>query len=126
MATTMTPLQPAPGTEAAAQTAAFAIFGSDIPPIDPQDYSGSWRTTLHVIAEEWVGEGRVLRHAARTATVINELVAIERLFGAGSPETAEVGVRLRPLLDRCRQFGITADDLHRCGAQLPRAGVTAA
>lgn len=38
MATTMTPLQP--GTEAAA-ACAFAIFGSDIPPIDPEDYNGS-------------------------------------------------------------------------------------
>jgi hypothetical protein len=118
MATTLTPLQP--GTEAAAQAAAFAIFGSDLPPILAEEYAGSWRTTLHVIAEEWVGEGRVLRHTARTATVINELVATERLFGTDSPETAEVGARLRPLIDRCPQFGITADDLFRCGAQLPR------
>ncbi|AXU16809.1 hypothetical protein [Streptomyces clavuligerus] len=66
MATTITPLQP--GTEAAAQALADFIFGSDIPPIAPDDYDGSWRTTLHVIAEEWVGEGRVHRHAARTAT----------------------------------------------------------
>lgn len=60
MATTMTPLQP--GTEAAAQAAAFAIFGSDIPPIGPEDCCGSWCTTLHVIAEEWVGEGRFETH----------------------------------------------------------------
>ncbi|WP_225994278.1 hypothetical protein [Streptomyces sp. SS1-1] len=70
MATTMTPLQPS--MEATAQAAAFAIFGSDIPPIRTEDYSGSWRTTLHVIAEEWVGEGRLEQHAARTATALNE------------------------------------------------------
>ncbi|MFE0489176.1 hypothetical protein [Streptomyces griseoaurantiacus] len=69
MATTMTPLQP--DTEAAAQAAAFAIFGSDIPPIGPEDYNGSWRTALHAIAEEWVGEGRFEQHAARTATAPN-------------------------------------------------------
>ncbi|MEV0981951.1 hypothetical protein [Streptomyces sp. NPDC049915] len=51
MATTMTPLQP--GTQAAAQACAFAIFGSDIPPIEPEDCKGSWRTTLHVIAQEF-------------------------------------------------------------------------
>ncbi|MFD8937905.1 hypothetical protein ACFV0R_22100 [Streptomyces sp. NPDC059578] len=118
MATTITPLQP--GTEAAAQAAAFAIFGSDLPPVGPEECDGSWRTTLHVIAEEWVDEGRVLRHAARTATVINELIATRNLFGERSPETAEVASRLRPLLDQCHRFGITADDLHRRGAQLPR------
>ncbi|WP_331740988.1 hypothetical protein OG968_35530 (plasmid) [Streptomyces althioticus] len=89
MATTMTPLQP--GTEAAAQACAFAIFGSDIPPIDPDDYDGSWRTTLHVIAEEWVGEGRFERHAARTATAINDLLNTQRLFGEGSPEARAAG-----------------------------------
>ncbi|WP_237522902.1 hypothetical protein [Streptomyces sp. SID1328] len=68
MAITMTPLQP--GTEAAAQAAAFDIFGSDIPPIGPENYNGSWRTALHVIAEEWVGEGRVEQHAARTAAAL--------------------------------------------------------
>ncbi|MEW1551882.1 hypothetical protein [Streptomyces tsukubensis] len=117
MATTITPLQP--GTEAAAQACMFAIFGSDFPPVLAEEYDGSWRTTLHVIAEEWVGEGRVHRHAARTATAVNELVATENLFGTGSPETAEVGARLRPLLARCWHFGISADDLRRYGAQLP-------
>ncbi|MFI5945560.1 hypothetical protein ACIBCB_35685 [Streptomyces uncialis] len=117
MATTITPLQP--GTEAAAQECAFAIFGSDIPPFGPEDYRGSWRTALHVIGEEWVGEGRFERHTVRTATVINELVATERLFGAGSPEAAEVVARLRPLIDRCRHFGITTADLRRRGAQFP-------
>ncbi|MEV7282666.1 hypothetical protein [Streptomyces sp. NPDC093111] len=117
MATTMTPLQP--GTEAAAQAAAFAIFGSDIPPIDPEDYDGSWRTTLHVIAEEWVGEGRFVRHAARTATALNELFAMQRLYGVGSPEALAEGTRLQPLIDRCRHFGITTADLRRHGAQFP-------
>ncbi|MFB1044417.1 hypothetical protein [Streptomyces chrestomyceticus] len=117
MATTMTPLQP--GTEAAAQAAAFAIFGSDIPPVDPEDYQGSWRTALHVIAEEWVGEGRCARHAARTATVINELLATQELFGVGSPEACACGTRLQPLIDRCRVFGISTDDLRRHGARLP-------
>ena len=117
MATTMTPLQP--GTEAAAQAAAFAIFGSDIPPIGPEDYDGSWRTALHVIAEEWVGEGRFERPAARTATVLNELVATKKLFGVGSPEALAVGTRLQPLIARCRHFGITTADLRRHGAQFP-------
>ncbi|MEU3050111.1 hypothetical protein ABZ705_26990 [Streptomyces sp. NPDC006984] len=117
MATTMPPLQP--GTEAAAQTAAFAIFGTDIPPIDPDDYDGSWRTTLHVIAEEWVGEGRFARHAARTATAINELSAMQKRFGVGSPEALTEGVRLQPLIDWCRHFGITTADLRRHGAQFP-------
>lgn len=117
MATTRTPLQP--GTEAAAQAAAFAIFGSDIPPIDPKDYDGSWRTTLHVIAEEWVGEGRFVRHAARTATALNELFAMQRLYGVGSPEALAEGTRLQPLIDRCRHFGITNADLRRHGAQFP-------
>ncbi|MGC4918594.1 hypothetical protein [Streptomyces albogriseolus] len=116
MATTMTPLQP--GTEAAAQACAFAIFGSDIPPIDPDDYDGSWRTTLHVIAEEWVGEGRVERHAARTATAINDLLNTQRLFGEGSPEARAAGAALKPLIDKCRIYGITTDDLRRHGAQL--------
>ncbi|MEU4800189.1 hypothetical protein [Streptomyces sp. NPDC023327] len=115
MATTMT-LQP--GTEAAAKAAAFAIFGSDIPPIDPDDYDGSWRTTLHVIAEEWVGEGRVERHAARTATAINDLLNTEKLFGEGSPEARTAGAALKPLIDKCRIYGITTDDLRRHGAQL--------
>ncbi|MFF7190256.1 hypothetical protein ACFZAR_34645 [Streptomyces sp. NPDC008222] len=84
MATTMPPLQP--GTEAAAQAAAFVIFGSDIPPIGPEDYSDSWRTALHVIAEEWAGEGRFEQHAARTATALNELFTTQNLFGVGSPE----------------------------------------
>ncbi|MFF8960802.1 hypothetical protein [Streptomyces sp. NPDC014894] len=119
MATTLTPLQP--GTEAAAQACMFAIFGSDLPPIGPEEYDGSWRTTLHVIAEEWAGEGRVHRHAARTATTVNEFVATENLFGPGSPETAEVGARLRPLLERCRHFGISADHLRRYGAQFPES-----
>ncbi|MEW1551913.1 hypothetical protein [Streptomyces tsukubensis] len=119
MATTITPLQP--GTEAAAQACVFAIFGSDLPPVLAEEYGGSWRTTLHVIAEEWVGEGRVHRHAARTATVINELAATGRLFGTCSPETAEVATRLRPLLERCRHFGITTDDLRRRGAQFPES-----
>ncbi|MEU2873023.1 hypothetical protein ABZ769_28130 [Streptomyces olivoreticuli] len=117
MATTMTPLQP--GTEAAAQACAFAIFGSDIPPIDPVDYRGSWRTTLPVIAEEWVGEGRFERHAARTAAAINELFATQKLFGVGSPEALADGTKLQPLIDRCRHFGITTADLRQHGAQLP-------
>ncbi|MEW2497545.1 hypothetical protein AB0942_29020 [Streptomyces nodosus] len=116
MATTMTPLQP--GTEAAAQAAAFAIFGSDIPPISPEDNGGSWRTTLHVIAEEWEGEGRVERHAARTAAAINELLDIEARFGVGSPEALTAGTALKPLIDRCRHFGITTADLRQHGAQL--------
>ncbi|CQR59401.1 hypothetical protein [Streptomyces leeuwenhoekii] len=116
MATTMTPLQP--GTEAAAQAAAFAIFGSDIPPIDPDDYNGSWRTTLRVIAEGWVGEGRVERHAARTAAAINDLLNTEKLFGQGSPEARAAGTALKPLIDKCRIYGITSDDLRRHGAQL--------
>ncbi|MGV9342863.1 hypothetical protein [Streptomyces sp. NPDC003688] len=116
MATTMTPLQP--GTEAAAQAAAFAIFGSDIPPVGPEHYSGSWRTTLHVIAEEWVGEGRCERHAARTATAVNELLAIQEQYGVGSPQALTAGTALKPLIDRCRQFGITTADLRRHGAQL--------
>ncbi|WP_051874676.1 hypothetical protein [Streptomyces exfoliatus] len=117
MATTMTPLQP--GTEAAAQATAFAIFGSDIPLIDPDDYSGSWRTTLHVITEEWVGEGRFEQHAARTATALNELFATQRRFGVGSPEALADGTRLQPLIDRCRHFGITPADLRRHGVQFP-------
>ncbi|MGW2952775.1 hypothetical protein [Streptomyces eurythermus] len=117
MATTMTPLQP--GTEAAAQAAAFAIFGSDIPPVDPDDYDGSWRTTLHVIAEEWVGEGRFERHAVRTATALNELFATQRRYGVGSPEERAAATGLQPLIDRCRHFGITAADLRRAGAQFP-------
>ncbi|MFE7515001.1 hypothetical protein ACFU8I_27780 [Streptomyces sp. NPDC057540] len=116
MATTMTPLQP--GTEATAQACAFAIFGTDIPPIDPEDYGGSWRTTLHVIAEEWVGEGRFERHAARTATALNELFATQKRCGVGSPEALAEGTRLQPLIDRCRHFGITTADLRRHGAQL--------
>ncbi|WP_445282628.1 hypothetical protein [Streptomyces sp. DSM 118148] len=119
MATTMTPLQP--GTEAAAQAAAFAIFGSDIPPIGPEDYSGSWRTALHVIAEEWVGEGRVERHAARTATALNELLATKERYGVGSPETRADSDRLQPLIDRCRHFGITIADLVRHGARFPES-----
>ena len=119
MATTMTPLQP--GTEAAAQAAAFAIFGSDIPPIGPEDYSGSWRTTLHVIAEEWVGEGRFEQHAARTATALNELFATQKLYGVGSPETRADSDRLQPLIDRCRHFGITTADLIRHGARFPES-----
>ncbi|MET8724113.1 hypothetical protein [Streptomyces misionensis] len=117
MATTMTPLQP--GTEATAQAAAFAIFGSDIPPIDPEDYDGSWRTTLHVIAEEWVGEGRFERHAARTAAALNALFATQKRYGVGSPETRADSDRLQPLIDRCRHFGITTADLIRHGAQFP-------
>lgn len=116
MATTMTQLQP--GTEAAAQACAFAIFGSDIPPIDPEDYRGSWRTTLHVIAEEWEGEGRVERHAARTAVAINALMAVQQRHGLTSAEAHAAGTTLKPLIDRCRQFGITTDDLRRHGAQL--------
>ncbi|MFF8513232.1 hypothetical protein ACF064_34770 [Streptomyces sp. NPDC015492] len=116
MATTMTPLQP--GTETTAQAAAFAIFGSDLPPIDPEDCDGSWRTTLHVIAEEWVGEGRFVRHAARTATALNELFAMQGMFGVGSPEALTAGTTLQPLIDKCRHFGITTDDLRRHGAQL--------
>lgn len=117
MATTMTPLQP--GTEATAQAAVFAIFGSDIPPIDPEDYDSSWRTTLHVIAEEWVGEGRFEQHAARTATALNELFATQKRCGVGSPEALAEGTRLQPLIDRCRHFGITTADLRRHGAQFP-------
>jgi hypothetical protein len=119
MATTMTPLQP--GTEAAAKAAAFAIFGSDIPPIDSEDYSGSWRTTLHVIAEEWEGEGRAERHAARTATAINELLAVQEQHGAGSPQALTAGAALQPLIDRCRHFGVTTADLRRHGAQFPES-----
>jgi hypothetical protein len=119
MATTMTPLQPS--TEATAREAAFAIFGSDIPPIGPEDYSGSWRTTLHVIAEEWVGEGRLERHAARTATALNELFAAQELYGVGSPEAIADGTRLQPLIDRCHHFGITTADLERHGAQFPES-----
>ncbi|WP_237532328.1 hypothetical protein [Streptomyces sp. SID8352] len=119
MATTMTPLQP--GTEAAAQACAFAIFGSDIPPVDPEDCDGSWRTTLHVIAEEWAGEGRVERHAARTATALNELPATQQRYGAGSPQAFADGSRLQPLTGRCRRFGITTADLTRNGAQFPES-----
>ncbi|MFI8301335.1 hypothetical protein ACIGCZ_36095 [Streptomyces nigra] len=115
MATTMTPLQP--GTEAAA----FAIFGSDIPPIGPEDYSGSWRTTPHVIAEEWVSEGRFERHTARTATALNELFATQERYGVGSPETRADSDRLQPLIDRCRHFGITTADLTRHGARFPES-----
>ncbi|MFH8717349.1 hypothetical protein [Streptomyces zaomyceticus] len=118
MATTMTPFQP--GTEATAQAAAFAIFVSDIPPIDPHDYSGSWRTTLHVIAEEWVGEGRFEQHAARTATALNELFATQKLYGVGSPEALADGTKIQPLIDRCRHFGITTADLRRHDAQFPK------
>ncbi|MEU2564846.1 hypothetical protein ABZ626_36775 [Streptomyces longispororuber] len=114
MATTMTPLQP--GTEAAAQAAAFAIFGNDIPPVDPDDYGGSWRTALHVIAEEWVGEGRFERHAARTAAALNGLLNAQKLFGEGSPEARAAGTALKPLIDKCRIYGITTDDLRRHGA----------
>ncbi|WP_246094878.1 hypothetical protein [Streptomyces roseicoloratus] len=117
MATTMTPLQP--GTEATAQACAFAIFGTDIPPIDPEDYDGSWRTTLHVIAEEWVGEGRFEQHAARTAAALNELFATQKRYGVGSPEALTDGSALQPLIDRCRHFGITTADLRRHGAQFP-------
>ncbi|WP_237529848.1 hypothetical protein [Streptomyces sp. SID5770] len=117
MATTMTPLQP--GTEATAQACAFAIFGTDLPPIDPEDYDGSWRTTLHVIAEEWVGEGRFEQHAARTAAALNELFATQKRCGVGSPEALTEGARLQPLIDRCRHFGITTADLRRHGAQFP-------
>ncbi|MGW6358509.1 hypothetical protein ACWFR5_25870 [Streptomyces sp. NPDC055092] len=116
MATTMTPLQV--DTEAAATECAFAIFGSDIPPIDPEDCDGSWRTTLHVIAEEWVGEGRVERHAARTATAINELLAVQEQYGVGSRQALAAGTELKPLVDKCRIFGITSDDLRRHGARL--------
>ncbi|MEU9706693.1 hypothetical protein [Streptomyces sp. NPDC047981] len=117
MATTMTPLQP--GTEAAAQAAAFAIFGSDIPPIDPEDFSGSWHTTLHVIAEERVGEGCFERHAARTATALNDLFAAQQRYGVGSPQALADGSRLQSLIDRCRHFGIATADLERHGAQFP-------
>ncbi|MEW2515800.1 hypothetical protein [Streptomyces sp. NPDC046870] len=119
MATTITLLQP--GTEAAAQAAAFAIFGSDLPPIEPEEYGGSWRTTLHVIAEEWVGEGRVERHAARTATAINDLLHTETLYGEGSPEARAAGTALKPLIDKCQIYGITTADLRRHGAQLPES-----
>lgn len=119
MGTTMTPLQP--GTEATAQAAAFAIFGSDIPPIDPEDYSGSWRTTLYIIAEEWVGEGRFEQHAARTATALNELFATRQQYGVGSPQALADGSRLQPLIDRCRHFGITTADLERHGARFPES-----
>ncbi|WP_258311473.1 hypothetical protein [Streptomyces sp. NWU49] len=119
MATTMTPLQP--GTEAAAQACAFAIFGSDIPPIGPEDYDGSWRTALHVIAEEWVGEGRFERHAARTAAALNELFVTQQRYGVGSPEARADGARIQPLIDRCRHFGITTADLRRHGAQFPES-----
>ncbi|MFE4055574.1 hypothetical protein ACFXP3_04555 [Streptomyces sp. NPDC059096] len=117
MATTMTPLQP--GTEATARSAAFAIFGSDIPPIGPEDYSGSWRTTLHVIAEEWAGEARFEQHAARTAAALNDLFATQQRFGVGSPEALADGLALKPLIDRCRHFGIGTADLRRHGAQFP-------
>jgi len=119
MATTMTPLQP--DTEAAAREAAFAIFGSDIPPLEPEYYDGSWRTTLPIIAEEWEGEGRVERHAARTATALNKLFATQKLFGVGSPEALADGTKLQPLIDRCRHFGITTADLERHGAQFPES-----
>ncbi|MET9497427.1 hypothetical protein [Streptomyces sp. NPDC006552] len=112
---TMTPLQT--GTEDTARESAFAIFGTDLPPITPDDTDGSWRTTLHVIAEEWEGEGRVERHAARTAAAINELLATQKQFGVGSPEVLADGDRLRPLIDRCRHFGITTADLARHGAR---------
>jgi hypothetical protein len=119
MATTMTPFQP--GTEAAAKAAAFAIFSSDIPPIDPEDYSGSWRTTLHVIAEEWVGEGRFEQPAARTATAISELLAAQEQHGVGSPQALSAGAALQPLIERCRHFGITTADLRRHGARFPES-----
>ncbi|MGW5609427.1 hypothetical protein ACWEWI_25650 [Streptomyces sp. NPDC003753] len=119
MATTMTQLQP--GTEAAAQACALAIFGSDIPPIGPEEYDGSWRTTLHVIADEWEGEGRVERHATRTATAINELLATQKQFGEGSPKARAAGTALPPLIDKCRIYGITFADLRRHGAQLPES-----
>jgi hypothetical protein len=112
----MIPLQA--DTEAAATECAFAIFGSDIPPIDPVDCDGSWRTTLHVIAEEWVGEGRVERHAARTAIAINELLAVQEQHGVGSRQALAAGSEVRPLVDKCRIFGITSDDLRRHGARL--------
>ncbi|MGA4867259.1 hypothetical protein ACPB9J_31990 [Streptomyces lavendulocolor] len=116
MATMMTPLQP--GTGAATQACAFEIFGSDVPPIDSEDFDGCWGTTLHVMAEEWVGEGRVERHAARTATAINDLLSTQRLFGEGLPEARTAGVALKPLIDKCRIYGIATDDLRRHGAQL--------
>ncbi|MFI2031890.1 hypothetical protein [Streptomyces buecherae] len=50
----MTPIQP--GTEAQAAAAAFSIFGSDIPPVDPATHQG-WRTALGAVAEEWAREG---------------------------------------------------------------------
>ncbi|WP_239590521.1 hypothetical protein [Streptomyces aureoverticillatus] len=116
MATTITPIQP--GTEASATALADFLFGSDIPPIDRDECDGNWRTTLHVIAEEWVGEGRVERHAARTATVINELAESQALFGEASPEARAIVRALAPLIDKCRIYGITTDDLRRHGARL--------
>lgn len=112
---TMTPLQP--GTEDTACESAFAIFGTDLPPIEPDDCDGSWRTTLHVIAEEWEGEGRFERHAARTAAAVNELLATQARFGVGSPQALADGDRLRPLIERCQHFGITTADLARHGAR---------
>lgn len=53
----MTTVQPQPGTEAAARESAFAIFGSDIPPVGPEDHDGSWRTALPAIAGGWADEG---------------------------------------------------------------------
>ncbi|MFE7948246.1 hypothetical protein [Streptomyces sp. NPDC057426] len=86
-------------------------FGSDIPPIGPEDYRGSWRTTLHAIAEEWEGEGRVERHAAHRATAINELIDNQQLFGVGSPEALADGIELQP----------PTAGLRRRGAQLPES-----
>ncbi|MFE6357527.1 hypothetical protein ACFVOO_32245 [Streptomyces rochei] len=119
MATMMTPLPP--GTEADAQAAAFAIFGGDIPPIGPEDCGGSWRTTLHAIAEKWEGEGRFEQHAARTATAINELLAVQEQHGVGPPEALAEGDKLQPLIERCRHFGITTADLIRHGARFPES-----
>ncbi|MFD8961419.1 hypothetical protein ACFV0W_31880, partial [Streptomyces anulatus] len=95
--------------------------GSHTPPIDREQYSGSGRPTLPVIAVVWVGVGRVERHAARTATAINELLATEQRHGVGSPQALADGDTLRPLIDRCRHFGITTADLRRHGAQLPES-----
>ncbi|MFJ2060305.1 hypothetical protein ACIOMM_30810 [Streptomyces sp. NPDC087908] len=60
-----------------------------------------------------------MRHAARTATALNELFAMQRMFGVGSPEARTAGTALQPLIDRCRHFGITTADLRRHGAQFP-------
>ncbi|WP_328380686.1 hypothetical protein OHB13_38275 (plasmid) [Streptomyces sp. NBC_00440] len=65
------------------------------------------------------GEGRSKRHAARTATALNELFATQQLFGIGSPEALTEAAKLQPLIDRCRHFGITTADLRRHGARFP-------